>query len=86
MAPGRCARQIRKNGRCSGVLLETIRQVAILVQPIMPKSAEQLLDQLKVRADERDFDRLGGTYRLIAGRKIDKPSGVFPRFIEKEKP
>jgi len=67
-----------------GVLLETIRQVAILLQPIMPKSAEQLLDQLKVKADERNFDRLGGTDRLIAGRKIDKPFGVFPRFTEEE--
>ena len=67
-----------------GVLLETIRQVAILLQPIMPNSAEQLLDQLKVKADERNFDRLGGTDRLIAGRKIDKPFGVFPRFTEEE--
>ena len=67
-----------------GVLLETIRQVAILLQPIMPNSAEQLLDQLKVKSDERNFDRLGGADRLIAGRKIDKPSGVFPRFNEDE--
>jgi len=67
-----------------GVLLETIRQVAILLQPIMPNSAEQLLDQLKVKSDERNFDRLGGADRLIAGRKIDKPSGVFPRFSEDE--
>ena len=69
-----------------GVLLETIRQVAILLQPIMPNSAEQLLDQLKVKSDERNFDRLGGADRLIAGRKIDKPSGVFPRFSEEEAP
>ena len=69
-----------------GVLLETIRQVAILLQPIMPNSAEQLLDQLMVKSDERNFDRLGGADRLIAGRKIDRPSGVFPRFIEDEAP
>ena len=69
-----------------GVLLETIRQVAILLQPIMPNSAEQLLDQLRVKSDERNFDRLGGADRLIAGRKIDKPFGVFPRFSEDEAP
>ena len=67
-----------------GVLLETIRQIVILIQPIMPKSAEQLLDQLMVKADERNFDRLGGAGRLVAGRKIEKPSGVFPRFIEEK--
>ena len=67
-----------------GVLLETIRQVAILVQPIMPESAEKLLEQLAVSKDERNFDRIGGTFRLVAGRKINKPTGVFPRFVEDE--
>ena len=67
-----------------GVLLETIRQIAVLVQPVMPESAEKLLDQLAVKRDERGFDRIGGTSRLVSGRKIDKPSGVFPRFVEDE--
>ena len=67
-----------------GVLLETIRQVAILVLPIMPESAEKLLEQLAVSKDERNFDRIGGTFRLVAGRKINKPTGVFPRFVEDE--
>ena len=68
-----------------GVLLETIRQIAVLVQPVMPESAEKLLDQLAVKTDERGFDRIGGAYRLVAGRKIDKPFGVFPRFFEDER-
>ena len=67
-----------------GVLLETIRQVAILVQPVMPESAEKLLEQLAVSKDERNFDRIGGTFRLVGGRKINKPTGVFPRFVEDE--
>ena len=65
-----------------GVLLETIRQVAVLAQPVMPESAEKILDQLAVKEDERCFKGIGGASRLVAGRQIDKPSGVFPRFIE----
>ena len=67
-----------------GVLAETIRQIAVLLQPIMPESAEKLLEQLAVKPDERKFDRIGGAARLVAGRKIEKPSGVFPRFVEDE--
>ena len=66
------------------VLVETIRQVAILTQPVMPASAEQLLDQLAVGPDERSFALIGGAARLPAGRTIDKPTGVFPRFIDEE--
>ena len=66
------------------VLVETIRQVAILVQPVMPKSAEQLLDQLSLGPDERSFAGIGGAARLPVGRTIDKPVGVFPRFVEEE--
>ena len=46
------------------VLIETIRQVAILTQPVMPASAGQLLDQLAVLPDERSFacDRRGGPF------------------------
>ena len=66
------------------VLVETIRQVAILTQPVMPASAGQLLDQLAVRPDERSFAVIGGAARLSAGRVIDKPSGVYPRFTDEE--
>ena len=66
------------------VLVETIRQVAILTQPVMPASAEQLLDQLAVGPDERSFALIGGAASLPAGRTIDKPTGVFPRFIDEE--
>ena len=58
--------------------------VAILVQPVMPKSAEQLLDQLSLGPDERSFAGIGGAARLPVGRTIDKPVGVFPRFVEEE--
>jgi methionyl-tRNA synthetase len=64
------------------VLGETIRQVAILVQPVMPESAAKILDQLGVEAAARDFTVIGGRGRLAAGQAIAKPEPVFPRFVE----
>ena len=66
------------------VLAEIIRQVAILVQPIMPDSASKILDQLGVAADARGFDQVGGAGRLASGHAINKPEPVFPRFVEEE--
>lgn len=60
------------------VLTEVIRQLAILIQPIMPESASKLLYMLKV--EDRDFAALGQEHRLAPGTPIDKPEGVFPQF------
>jgi methionyl-tRNA synthetase len=62
------------------VLAETIRRMAILLQPFMPGSTARLLDQLAVPAGERDFTALDRA--LIAGTQLPKPEGVFPRFVE----
>ena len=64
------------------VLAETIRQISILIQPFMPKSADIILHQLGVDPSERDFSVIAGKRRLASGHKIDKPSPVFPRYIE----
>ncbi|HRW31072.1 MAG TPA: methionine--tRNA ligase, partial [Emcibacteraceae bacterium] len=64
------------------VTAEIIRQVGILIQPIMPHSAEKLLDQLKIPADKRGFDQLGSDHRLSSGTNMEKPEGVFPRFVD----
>ena len=64
------------------VLAETIRQVAILVQPVMPESAARILDQLGISPDARDFSAIGGHDRLPGGHVIDKPEPVFPRYVE----
>jgi methionyl-tRNA synthetase len=61
---------------------EVIRQVAILSQPFMPKSAGKLLDLLAVPADERDFAALGGAKRIAAGVALPAPAPVFPRYVE----
>ncbi len=64
------------------VTAEIIRQVAILAQPIMPKSATKLLDLLKVPDDARAFDQLGEKGRLSQNTVINKPEAVFPRYVE----
>ncbi len=64
------------------VLAETIRWIAVLSQPVMPKAMAALLDQLGVPAEARDIAALDE--RLAAGTPIPKPSGVFPRFVEEE--
>jgi len=66
------------------VTAEVLRQIAILVQPIMPESAGRLLDQLGVRRDARDFSRLGAAGRLAAGTELPPPQAVFPRYVAAE--
>ena len=46
-------------GEVLAVIIEVVRQVAILVQPAMPDAASNLLDQLKIPQTERDFTRVG---------------------------
>lgn len=60
------------------VLADVIRQLAILIQPIMPESAAKFLDMLKI--EDRGFAALGEGNRLAPGTPIDKPEGVFPQF------
>jgi methionyl-tRNA synthetase len=62
-------------------LAETIRYLGILVQPFVPGSAAKLLDQLSVPAGSRDFAALAAS-PLVAGTRLPKPEGIFPRFVE----
>jgi methionyl-tRNA synthetase len=66
------------------VTMETVRQIAILAQPAMPGSAARLLDLLAVEPGERSFAHLGAAGRLVPGRDLPAPQGVFPRFVETE--
>ncbi|WP_296584463.1 methionine--tRNA ligase [Xanthobacter sp.] len=66
------------------VTAEVIRQVGILVQPVMPESAAKLLDLVAIPAEERGFDRLDPAFRLPAGLELPTPAGVFPRYVEPE--
>lgn len=62
------------------VLAETIRQVAILTQPLLPIASEKILDQLAVPLDQRTFVHLEDP--LIVGTTLPTPEGVFPRWVE----
>lgn len=63
-------------------LLETIRCIAIMLQPFVPDSAAKLLDQLAVPADARSFEHLRPEHALKPGTGLPKPEGVFPRFVD----
>ena len=60
------------------VTAEVTRQIAILVQPVMPDSAGRLLDQLGVPDDARDFAALGPKGRLKPGTELPPPQACLP--------
>jgi methionyl-tRNA synthetase len=62
------------------VLMETLRRLAILIQPFMPDSMARLLDQLAVPGNTRDFAALDTT--LTPGTALPAPQGIFPRYVE----
>ncbi len=65
-------------------LLEALRRLAILIQPVMPDSMARLLDQLAVPADRRRFADLGAEPALVPGTGLPPPQGLFPRHVEGE--
>jgi methionyl-tRNA synthetase len=64
-------------------LFGVVRTLAIAIRPVVPGSADRLLDQMGIPAGERDCAALadGGWYdRLVAsGFRLSQPVGVFPR-------
>jgi methionyl-tRNA synthetase len=62
------------------VLVDIIRVVATLLQPVMPGSMARMLDQLGVPADDRSFAGLPAL--LPDGTTLPPPTGVFPRYVE----
>ncbi|MET0314583.1 MAG: methionine--tRNA ligase [Hansschlegelia sp.] len=66
------------------VTLETVRQVAILTQPVMPDAAAKLLDLVGSPEEARSFAALGEVGRLVPGVALPAPQPVFPRYVEPE--
>jgi methionyl-tRNA synthetase len=66
------------------VTIEVLREVAILVQPVMPEAAGKLLDLLGVAPEARSFAALGAEHRLVSGSALPAPSAIFPRYVEPE--
>ena len=63
---------------------EVLRVIGILAQFVMPDSAAKLLDLLAIPAEARGFDRLDAANALVPGTSLPAPSGIFPRFVEKQ--
>ncbi len=61
------------------VLAETVRCLAIALQPFMPASTARMLDQLVVPEDARSFNNLPAPNALKAATALPEPQGVFPR-------
>jgi methionyl-tRNA synthetase len=66
------------------VTAETIRVVAVLIQCVMPQSADRMLDLLSAAPEARDYAKLNKGHALVPGVELPKPHGVFPRWVEEE--
>lgn len=62
------------------VLIETLRRIALQMQPVTPSIASDLLDQLAVPAECRTFADLGPEMCISAGSPLPEPRIVVPRF------
>jgi methionyl-tRNA synthetase len=64
-------------------LFRCVRALAIAVAPVVPRSANRLLDQMGVPGDARNFAALADsewfTDLASSGFVLEKPQGVFPR-------
>ncbi len=68
-------------------LAESIRQIAITLQPFTPIAAKKILLQLGYKEADFDnkyggvaFEQLAAEFALKPGVSLPKPAGVFPRF------
>lgn len=66
------------------VLCETIRNVALVLQPFMPTSMDKMLGLLQISPEQRVLSYAGQAGKLVAGTALEAPEGVFPRFIDHE--
>jgi len=71
-----------RRGTILYVTAETVRQVALMAQPAMPTACSRLLDLLGQSEDQRSFKSLGAGGRLVPGKTLPAPQGVFPRYVE----
>lgn len=65
------------------VLLEYIRVIAIMLQPVMPGSSGKILSLLGIPEEKRLFSYISKDHRLSTGASLLPPEAVFPRFVEK---
>lgn len=59
------------------VTAETLRRLALPLQPFIPQAATKLLDLLGVGPDERDFFNAGPQGALKEGAPLPPPAPIF---------
>lgn len=67
------------------VVADLLRKITILLQPYIPTSAAELLDQLSVLPDRRSFAHLGSENSLTPLTNLPRPKGLFPRYSDNDK-
>ncbi|HET6538125.1 MAG TPA: methionine--tRNA ligase [Sphingopyxis sp.] len=64
-------------------LFKAVRALAIAIRPVVPASADKLLDQMGIADDARDYAALaddGWFERLVSsGFQVSQPTAIFPR-------
>lgn len=64
-------------------LFKAVRSLAIAIRPVVPASADKLLDQMGIAVDARDYAALAddGWFDALvaAGFKVEQPTAIFPR-------
>ena len=63
------------------ILIECIRQIGIILIPFIPESANKILDQISVPANERKFINMNINYALNEQNVISNPVAIFPRYV-----
>ncbi len=63
---------------------DSIRNLAILAQPVMPDAMNKMLDLLSVPENQRTFAHLGDDFALKPGTKLPDPVAIFPRIQDTE--
>ena len=58
-------------------LVETIRQISILLQPFIPDTTEKILDHIKIPHDQRKLESVGFIFN--GNFKISLSNPLFPR-------
>ena len=68
------------------VLVEVIRRVAILIEPLVPASSTRLLDTMRCTPDMRTFQSISKNSMIPSGQIISLPTPIFPKIelIKKE--
>ncbi|MDF3047881.1 MAG: methionyl-tRNA ligase [Candidatus Midichloriaceae bacterium] len=60
-------------------LLEVIRIIGILLQPLIPGSANNILDTLNICKEKRSFIYANESGALEVGSELQSPEAIFPR-------